>query len=304
MRVNKPILIIVGIGVLAVAGGGVLYANLGDQQLKRERDQLLVGAEELADRLENDETVVIDARPADDYDAGAIPGSVNVPVDALNQTVELDDGGEVESIVKDPDEITEPLQAAGIDKETEVVVYDNGGETSATRVFWVLDYYGHPNVSVLDGGSAAWTASDRELSQQEPQVAAGDFVPEPRPERHADFDYVQQSLGSDSVMLCNALSFESYADGSIEGSVNLHATELFADGDVPYFRADDVLAQMLTDSGYQEGQEFLSFCGRGNMASINYFAGRLLGLEQVRMYDGSLVDWRARDGETLPEGEA
>jgi hypothetical protein len=80
------------------------------------------------------------------------------------------------------------------------------------------------------------------------------------------------------------------------------ATSLFEDGDVPLFRGDEVLAEMLDEAGYEDGQEFLAFCGSGYMASVNYFAGRLLGLEQVRMYDGSLTDWNARGGALLPGG--
>jgi 3-mercaptopyruvate sulfurtransferase SseA len=68
---------------------------------------------------------------------------------------------------------------------------------------------------------------------------------------------------------------------SIEESAHLHATSVFEDG-----------------------QELLSFCGAGYMASINYFAARLLGLEQVRMYDGSLLDSNARGGALLPSGGA
>jgi 3-mercaptopyruvate sulfurtransferase SseA len=80
------------------------------------------------------------------------------------------------------------------------------------------------------------------------------------------------------------------------------ALALFADGDVPLFHGDEVLADMLADAGHEDGQEFLSFCGSGYLASVNYFAARLLGLEQVRMYDGSLVDWNARGGALLPSG--
>jgi 3-mercaptopyruvate sulfurtransferase SseA len=68
---------------------------------------------------------------------------------------------------------------------------------------------------------------------------------------------------------------------SIEGSAHLHATSLFEDR-----------------------QGFLSFCGAGYMANINCFGARLLGLEQVRMYDGSLLDWNARGGALLPSGGA
>jgi thiosulfate/3-mercaptopyruvate sulfurtransferase len=157
---------------------------------------------------------------------------------------------------------------------------------------------------VLDGGFSGWQAGSGEISQSEPDVARGDFMAVPQPERHADYHYAQQAMYSDSVVLCNGLSAESYQEGSIEGSQNLHATSLFEDGDVPYFGGDEVLAEIFEEVGHEPEQEFLSFCGSGYMASINYFAARMLGIENVRMYDGSLVDWEAREGRLFPEGQA
>lgn len=61
---------------------------------------------------------------------------------------------------------------------------------------------------------------------------------------------------------------------------------------------------MFEEVDHEPGQEFVSFCGSGYMGSINYFAARMLGVENVRMYDGSLVDWDAREGELFLEGRA
>jgi thiosulfate/3-mercaptopyruvate sulfurtransferase len=286
-----------GAAVAAVAATALVVTSASPQQ-----EQLLVTADELAALSADGEVLIVDARDAEDHTQGAIPGAVSLPTEELNRTVVLDDGTEVPRIVQEADDIAAPLRAAGVSADVPVVIYDNGAETAATRIFWVLDYYGHEQVSVLDGGIVGWEAAGGELSTTTAEVAAGDFTPEPIPARHADFDQVQEAMFSDTVMVCNALSAESYEEGSIEGSANLHATSLFADGDVPLFRGDEVLADMLEDAGYEDGQEFLSFCGSGYMASVNYFAARLLGLEQVRMYDGSLTDWNARGGALLPGG--
>lgn len=294
--------IVTGVGVIgAVALTAALTITGGGAPATAE--DLLISTDELRDLQVDGEVLLIDARDAEDYDQGAIPGAVSLPTEALNQTVVLEDGTEVPRIVQDEQAIVDPLRQAGVQADVPVVVYDNGAETSATRIFWVLDYYGHEQVSVLDGGLAAWEDDGGELASAPVEIAAGDFTPQPDPSRYADYDYVQEAMYSDTVMVCNALSAESYEEGSIEGSDNLHATSLFEDGDVPYFRGDEVLSEMLDDAGYEDGQEFLSFCGSGYMASINYFAARLLGLEQVRMYDGSLVDWNARGGALLPSGD-
>ena len=305
MSIRPSVILVAAAAVLVVGGAAVAVpALVADDGPERAETGLLVDESELAERLDDDDVVVVDARDPEEYAAGAIPGAVSLHTEVLNRTVTLDNGEEVPRIVQEADEISEPLQQAGINADDHVVVYDNGGETSAPRIFWVLEYYGHDRVSVLDGGLAAWEAAGHEVSQSPPQVAQGGFTPQPRPELHADFAYVQEAMYSDSVVLCNALSAESYQEGSIEGSQNLHATSLFADDDVPYFRGDEVLGEFLEQVGHEPGQEFLSFCGSGYMASINYFAARLLGVENVRMYDGSLQDWNARDAEILPEGRA
>ena len=301
---NWTIVAAVG-GVIGLAIVAVLVTS-GDDDASpagaTSAEDLLISAEDLQQLRGEDDVLVLDAREVDDYQQGAIPDAVSLPTEALNRTVTLDDGTEIPRIVQEPDEIAEPLRSAGVSSDTHVVVYDNGAETSATRIFWVLDYYGHDQISVLDGGLRAWQDQGGELSTTPAEPDPGDFVPEPVPSRHADFDYVQEAMFSDTVVLCNGLSPDSYQDESIEGSTNLHATTLFEDGEVPHFRGHETLEQMLADAGYEDGQAFLSFCGSGYMASINYFAARLLGLEEVRMYDGSLVDWNARGGAVLPSG--
>ncbi len=289
------------IGIVGLAAV-VLATSLGGDRNPAAAQDLLITAQELRDTQAANGILVLDARSAEDFALGAIPGAVSLSTEVLNRIVVLDDGTEVPRIVKEADDIRAPLREAGVRSGAPVVVYDNGAETSATRIFWVLDYYGHENVRVLDGGLAAWKAAGGELSTSATTVSVGDFDPRPQPDRLADFDYVQQAMFSDTVMVCNALSADSYAKGSIEGSTNLHGSALFDDGEVPYFRGGDVLVELLSAVGYEDGQEFLSFCGSGYFASINYFAARLIGLERVRMYDGSLLDWNARGGALLPSG--
>ncbi|MEX0868502.1 MAG: rhodanese-like domain-containing protein, partial [Nitriliruptoraceae bacterium] len=140
---------VVGVAAIVIAAIGGVFDSSDDSRL-------LVTADELADLQATGDVVVVDARDPEDYAAGAIPGAASLHTETLNQTITLEDGTEVPRLVKDADDIARPLRAAGIRENRPVVVYDNGAETSATRVFWVLDYYGHDDVRVLDGGVAAW----------------------------------------------------------------------------------------------------------------------------------------------------
>lgn len=287
---------------VALSIAGTAYAA-GNSEAG-DTENLLVSVEELQERLGDSRTLVLDARDYGDYASGSIPGAVSLPTNDLNRTVVLDDGTEVPRIVQEADEIVYPLQDAGISADSRIVIYDQGGSTLAPRLFWILDYYGHTNLAILDGGFSAWQGSGLEVSTAVPDVPRGDFIPVANPEKHADFDYVTQSLGSDSTMICNALSESSFADAAIPGSTNLPQANLFATDGVPYLKQAEILETLLEEIGFDRSKEIVFYCGAGYAASVDYFVARLIGLPRVRMYDGSLQDWRARDGELLPGGGA
>ncbi len=267
------------------------------------RDPLLVSAEQLSARLDDPRTLILDARGFDQYRDGFIPTAVSLPTDSLNQVIVLDDGAEVQRIVQSADEIVYALQDAGINASSRIVIYDQGGSTLAPRLFWILEYYGHTNVAILDGGFAAWSAAGLDTSTEVVDVARGDFVPVAQPHRIADFDYVRSAIGSDSIMLCNALAEASFASAAIPTSTNLPQTNVFATDGVPLLKQADILETLLDDIGFNRDHEIVFYCGAGYAASVDYFVARLIGLERVRMYDGSLIDWRARGGELTPGGE-
>ncbi|TVQ29475.1 MAG: hypothetical protein EA382_00170, partial [Spirochaetaceae bacterium] len=211
------------VSILAVVGAAAFASGRVEA-----RDPLLVSTEQLAQRLDDQRTLILDARGFAEYRDGFIPGAVSLPTDSLNQVVVLDDGTEVGRIVQSADDIVYALQDAGINTNSRIVIYDQGGSTLAPRLFWILEYYGHTNVAVLDGGFAAWTAAGLGTSTQVADIARGDFVPVAQPHKHADFDYVSAAIGSDSIMLCNALSEASFANAAIPTSTSLPQTNVFA----------------------------------------------------------------------------
>lgn len=285
--------------LIFLIAAGALFGN----GLKEDPTRLLTNAEELGEWLNDPKTVVIDARSFDDYQAGFIPGAVNVFTPSLDTTVKLDDGTEIQRIVQPSDEIVFPLQDAGINKDSRVIIYDAGRSTLAPRLFWILDYYGHKNVSILDGGFPAWVGSGGQISTTISDTAPGNFVPSAQPGKLADFEYVKTAINGDAVMVCNALSAESHAGGAIPNSVNLPQTTTFVGEDIPFLEQASRLQELLDSIGHDRNQEIVFYCGAGYAAAVDYFVARYIGLPSVRMYDGSLRDWTARGGELTPNGE-
>ena len=114
--------------------------------------ELLLTPDALAEELAGSAPpLLIDARPAEEFARGQIAGAVHLDL----WGVSLIDTSEA------------PLKAfmwmighlfslRGVTAERPVVVYEETSGLRAARVFWLLEYLGHPNVRVLDGGIGAW----------------------------------------------------------------------------------------------------------------------------------------------------
>jgi thiosulfate/3-mercaptopyruvate sulfurtransferase len=112
----------------------------------------------------------------DSYRAGHLPGAVFVDLDA-----EL--SGQPGSRGRHPLPSTERFQAAmrraGVRTDSAVVAYDEADSTIAARTWWLLRYFGHDDVRVLDGGLRAWAGAGHDVALAEPAPRPGDFTAQP-----------------------------------------------------------------------------------------------------------------------------
>jgi len=114
--------------------------------------QLLTWPEDLAKALESDrKPLVIDLRPAEDFATGHIPGAVHL--DLWGVSLVDTDPAPLKAFMWIIDHL---FNLRGVDQSTPIVVYEEQSGMRAARAFWVLEYFGHPRVQLLDGGLSAW----------------------------------------------------------------------------------------------------------------------------------------------------
>ena len=107
---------------------------------------------------EDADVVVLDIDTEAGYSRGHIPGSVML-LDNYERNPET---GLVHTFP--PERFAATCQTLGIGDDTAVVVYDNNMSLSAARFWWVMNYNGHPNVKVLDGGWRRWACENWPVS--------------------------------------------------------------------------------------------------------------------------------------------
>jgi thiosulfate/3-mercaptopyruvate sulfurtransferase len=195
--------------------------------------------------------------------------------------------------------------ALGIGPGLHVVAYAQEHPMWATRLWWLLRYFGFDAVSVLDGGLPAWREAELPLTGR-PTVARvpEPFAARPRPEllaRRADVEAIVEG-GAGAACLLNALGEQvfrgegpsSYSRaGRIPGSVNVPSASLL-DPETNRFLAPSELSEAMDAVGaLDDAQPVVAYCGGGISATVDVFALSLLGRDDVKLYDGSLTEWTA-----------
>jgi thiosulfate/3-mercaptopyruvate sulfurtransferase len=186
----------------------------------------------------------------------------------------------------------------GVGEGTRVVLYDAGRNMWAARLWWMLRAFSFDNAVVLNGGWRKWTLEGRPVSTEPPTHPQGDFIARPRPELIAGKEEVLAAIEDDDSCLIDALRQTEYSGkvafygrpGHIPTSVNVAARSL-VDRDSQAYSPEARLREIFADAGALSGGRVIAYCGAGIAASSVALILTMLGVENVAVYDGSLLEW-------------
>jgi thiosulfate/3-mercaptopyruvate sulfurtransferase len=259
----------------------------------------IVSAEWLRDHLNDPDLRLIDFRwyllggkGREAYERGHIPGAVFVDLEAVTGS----EGGGRHPLPTGAQFQVE-MRKAGVSTDSKVVVYDDAGGSIASRLWFLLRWFGHESQGVLDGGIGAW---GEPLATDAPTVARGTFRSrDPDPSRILDFEAVRKLTG---VPLIDARAGERYRGekepidpkaGHIPGALSAPwAENLGPDG---RFKSPEELRKRFEQLGVDVENGAVAYCGSGVNATHDLLAMELAGIRNGRLYAGSWSDWSARD---------
>ena len=234
------------------------------------------------------------------YEQGHIAGAVGWNWQSqLQQPVRRD--------LASKEEIEELLGGSGIGNDTTVVVYGDNNNWFAAWAFWQLKYYGHSDVRIMNGGRAKWEAEGRPLATEVPSYSATTYTAaEGDQSIRAYRDQVLARVNEGSVALVDVRSPAEFSGellapanlpqegsqrgGHIPGAANIPWGQAVAeDGS---FKSADELRDLYGGNGIDGSRETIAYCRIGERSSHTWFVlTQLLGLENVRNYDGSWTEW-------------
>jgi thiosulfate/3-mercaptopyruvate sulfurtransferase len=170
--------------------------------------EFLVDAAWVEEHLDDPKVVIVDTDLDPAYTRGHIPGAVLVP-----DNFEKDpDSGRVH--IMNPEQFAAMCQGLGIGDDTHVITYDNSQSLYAARLWWALNYYGHTNVQVLNGGWRRWVNEGRRIELTRARAASGrSFTPQANEAIMCRLDELKVSYNSPDVAV-----WDVRTDGEWDGS--------------------------------------------------------------------------------------
>ena len=275
------------------------YANpdvlVTTEWLKNNMDNVIV--------VESDEDILL-------YETGHIPGAVKLDWHTeLNHPLRRD--------YLESEEFASLMNLKGIGRQDTVVLYGDRSNWWATYAFWVFKLFGHENVLLLEGGRNKWIADGGEISKEKPTASSKDY---PVVERHdseirAFRDEVLQHIGQPMV---DVRSPEEYSGerlhmpdfpnegatrgGHIPTAASIPWSKSIQEDET--FRPIAELEKLyFENTGYDRNSDFIAYSRIGERSSHSWFVLKyLLGVKNVRNYDGSWTEWGNLVGAPIATG--
>lgn len=257
--------------------------------------ELVISPEKLHSVLGKKDVLVVDTRPFSDYVEGHVPGAVNID---LMQFHWIDTSKE--GIAQFNKQSRMLLSNIGVSKGKFVVFYDDQSGPSAARGVWLLLYFTHKMVAMLDGGLDSWKTRGYEIETKTNPFVHTRFTGRPDPKILAGYADVKAAVKKKgTVVILDARSKEEYDGtaaraaraGHIPGAVNVDWRDNLSK-DSPSFKSLKDLEKLY--AGIPKDRQIITYCQGGYRAANSFVALRMSGYRDVKMYLGSWGEWGNR----------
>lgn len=270
---------------------------LSIQERNYEIDDLLVSTDWLEKNINNENIVILDLDSKEEYISSHIPGSFNV-IDNYYKT-SLEDRVHVQN----SDQISKTFSDLGISSDSIVVGYDRSACLYSFRLAWVLNYYGHSNVKVLDGGFPKWNfeGKNKESGEIYPNNP-GNFIPkEPDNEIFSNKDELLEILmNNNDIQILDVRSDDERKGinlrggkrgGYIPASLHKEWVNFNTTGDIPILKTSKEILEITQSIGLDPTKPTITYCQGGIRAAHVFWTLKLAGFKEVKNYDASWREW-------------
>ena len=269
-------------------------------------DAQLVSPEELDKLLQSEECRAVDCRfnllapeaGRDSWRSAHVPGAVYADLDRDLAAPVTDSTGR--HPLPDAARFAAFLGRIGWQPGLRLVAYDDAGGALAVRFWWLMRFFGHDVVSLLDGGLPAWIRAGHAMESGDHMVSTAPAPPlNPDREQALGVSAVAAQLDAGRILLLDARDaarFDGASEpidpvaGHVPGAVN-RPFQQNLDDHGRFLPAAALRSEFEALLAGRDPAEVVHMCGSGVTACHNLFAMERAGLAGSRLYVGSWSEW-------------
>ena len=273
---------------------------------------ILVSPKWLIEHKDDQNLVIVDCPwAADAYTKAHIPGAVCRPEHCYIKTKDKD--GNLSIFLQTPAEFEKLCSDLGIGSNSMVVAYDEWGSNFATRLWWMLRYYGHNDAKVLDGGWQGWVDAGYPVSYKK-AVASGDtnFKATANPELLVELGELRENYSNENWQILDVRTDDEYNGkaahgnkrvGHVPGAIHLEWNRFVNNSKDPEgvrnMRSSEEIQNLLDEAGVDKQKTVATHCQAAVRATFGAFVLDLIGYPSAKVYDGSIAEWANLDDTPL-----
>jgi len=251
---------------------------------------MLIQVNELENQLNDLNLILIDTRSFKEYSQGHIPGAVNLDLFAFHWIDTSKQG--LDSFNSQMKQI---FSFVGVSSEKNVVFYDDVSGMLAARGVWLLMYFSHSNVSMLDGGIKKWKSQNLPIETNTNSFTPSTFSGVPDSKLIAGFEHINKNL--EKLTIIDARSKEEFdgtiaraaKKGHIPNAINIDWNQNIADDGT--LKNNDKLSGLYN---IPKDSEIVIYCQGAYRAANSFLALKKIGFKNVKVYLGSWGEWGNR----------
>jgi thiosulfate/3-mercaptopyruvate sulfurtransferase len=251
----------------------------------------------LGDKNKRKKMVIVDVRTFADYMHGHVPGAINVDLMQFHW-IDTSSAG----ITQFNKQTRILFSNLGLTKNTRVIFYENNTGPTAARGVWLLSYFSHRNVCLLDGGFARWQKEGYPVETKTNPYRHSVFRGTANPKILATYEKILTAIKNkdNNVLIIDTRSSAEF-DGSIlraakvghiPGATNIEWSKNIAEGGA--FKDTRKLREVY--SRIPKDKEIITYCQGGYRAANTYLALKMIGYRNIKVYLGSWGEWGNKEG--------
>ena len=248
---------------------------------------MLISTSELNSILNDPNVIIADTRSFKEYSEGHIPGSVHLDLFAFHWIDTTKQG-----IENFNNQARKLLSFLGVTSEKKVIFYDSVSGMLAARGVWMLMYFSHQNVLMLDGEIIKWKKENLSLETKANNFKPSEFLGKVNPEIISGFEYIRDNL--DNLKIIDARSIGEYngtivraaQTGHIPTSINIDWNQNISNDGT--FKSNEELSEMYN---IPKDSEIITYCQGAYRAANSFLVLKKLGFKNVKVYLGSWGEW-------------